>query len=83
MDDKKRMEELVKLLSEAAEAYYAKDIEIMPNVTYDALCDELQALEEKTGTILAGSPTLKVGYEAVDYLPKERHASPMLSLAKT
>ena len=83
MDDKKRMEELVKLLSEAAEAYYAKDIEIMSNVTYDALYDELQALEEKTGTVLAGSPTLKVGYEAVDFLPKERHASPMLSLAKT
>ncbi len=77
------MEELTELLNRAAEAYYARDIEIMPNVTYDALYDELQMLEEKTGTVLAGSPTLKVGYEAVDYLPKERHASPMLSLAKT
>ena len=83
MDDRKRMEELTELLNRAAEAYYARDIEIMPNVTYDALYDELQMLEEKTGTVLAGSPTLKVGYEAVDYLPKERHASPMLSLAKT
>ena len=83
MNDKKRMEELVAILNEAAEAYYAKDIEIMPNVTYDALYDELVALEEKTGTVLAGSPTLKVGYEAVDYLPKEAHASPMLSLSKT
>ncbi len=83
MDDKKRMEELVSLLNEAAEAYYAKDTEIMPNVTYDALYDELVELEEKTGIVLASSPTHKVGYEAVDFLPKQRHDSPMLSLAKT
>ena len=31
----------------------------------------------------AGSPTLTVGYEAVDELPKETHESPMLSLDKT
>ncbi|MCM1552178.1 MAG: NAD-dependent DNA ligase LigA, partial [Butyrivibrio sp.] len=29
------------------------------------------------------SPTVNVGYEAVDELPKERHESPMLSLGKT
>ena len=33
--------------------------------------------------MLAGSPTVTVGYEAVDELPKERHESPMLSLDKT
>ena len=33
--------------------------------------------------VLAGSPTVKVGYEAVDELPKEAHESPMLSLDKT
>ena len=32
---------------------------------------------------MAGSPTTAVGYESVDELPKERHASPMLSLDKT
>ena len=32
---------------------------------------------------MAGSPTVSVGYEAVDELPKERHESPMLSLGKT
>ena len=45
--------------------------------------DELQALEKETGTILANSPTISVGYEAVDQLPKEEHESPMLSLDKT
>ncbi|MCR5129753.1 MAG: NAD-dependent DNA ligase LigA [Lachnospiraceae bacterium] len=77
------MRELVDLLHRASQAYYAEDIEIMPNVEYDRLYDELQALEEKTGVVLAGSPTVSVGYEAVDSLPKERHASPMLSLGKT
>ncbi|MBR6094030.1 MAG: NAD-dependent DNA ligase LigA [Lachnospiraceae bacterium] len=77
------MLELHKLLKDASRAYYADDEEIMSNFEYDALYDELVALEEKTGVVLSGSPTTNVGYEAVDYLPKERHASPMLSLAKT
>ena len=47
------------------------------------LYDELEALEKETGTVLAGSPTITVGYEAVDELPKERHERPMLSLGKT
>ena len=55
----------------------------MSNAEYDELYDELLMLEEKTGTVLAGSPTVNVGYEAVDNLPKETHESPMLSLDKT
>ncbi len=78
-----RMKELVAVLSEAAKAYYAEDREIMSNLEYDKLYDELVALEAKTGTVLAGSPTITVGYEAVDELPKEAHEAPMLSLGKT
>ena len=78
-----RMKELVNILSEAAEAYYAKDEEIISNYEYDRLYDELEALEKECDMVLAGSPTLKVGYEAVDELPKEKHAAPMLSLGKT
>ncbi len=55
----------------------------MSNFAYDKLCDELAALEQETGMVLAGSPTISVGYEAVDELPKEAHESPMLSLGKT
>ncbi len=84
MDAKiERIKELNQILKEAAEAYYAKDVEIMSNFEYDALYDELVALEEETGMILAGSPTQTVGYAAVDELPKEVHEKPMLSLAKT
>lgn len=83
MDSTARIKELVKILNEASKAYYANDAEIMSNFEYDRLYDELVKLEEETGMVLAGSPTRNVGYESVDFLPKERHASLMLSLDKT
>lgn len=85
MDEKtrNRMKELVSILNKASEAYYAQDTEIMSNYEYDRLYDELTQLEEITGVTLADSPTVHVGYEAVEELPKERHERPMLSLAKT
>ena len=78
-----RMRELIPVLQKASRAYYAQDTEIMSNFEYDRLYDELQALEAETGIVLSGSPSVTVGYEAVDALPKERHEKPMLSLAKT
>ena len=80
---RKRMTELVETLNKASQAYYAQDREIMSDFQYDKLYDELQELEKKTGVILANSPSIHVGYEAVEELPKERHEKPMLSLAKT
>ena len=81
--DTRRMQELVELLNRAAKAYYQDADEIMSNYEYDALYDELQALEAKTGVTLSSSPTANVGYEVLSELPKERHPSPMLSLDKT
>lgn len=78
-----RMKELVPLLQKASQAYYQEDREIMSNREYDELYDELVRLEEETQTVLTGSPTVSVGYEAVDELPKETHEAPMLSLDKT
>lgn len=83
MDQTRRMKELVQLLNQAAKAYYQEDREIMSNLEYDRLYDELLELEKQTGTVLANSPTVHVGYEAVNELPKEAHESPMLSLDKT
>ena len=77
------MRELIDLLNAASKAYYAEDREIMSNYEYDALYDELVALEAETGIVMSDSPTVNVGYESVDELPKERHESPMLSLGKT
>lgn len=84
MDNKiNQMKEKVKLLNEAARAYYQEDREIMANIEYDRLYDELQELEYETGIILSNSPTIHVGYEVLSNLPKERHERTMLSLDKT
>lgn len=85
MDSSKieRMKYLSETLNQAARAYYSQDKELISNFEYDRLYDELAGLEAETGTILADSPTINVGYEAVDELPKEQHESPMLSLDKT
>ena len=84
MDDKLLlMKEKIKLLNEANKAYYQEDREIMSNYEYDKLYDELKEMEEETGLILSNSPTIKVGYELLSNLPKERHEKTMLSLDKT
>ena len=83
MEKQQRIKELVSKLNEAARAYYQEDREIMSNREYDALYDELAALEKETGIVLAGSPTMQVGYEVLSELEKVPHDSPMLSLDKT
>ena len=65
-----KMKELAQKLNQASKAYYQEDREIMSNLEYDALYDQLVELEKETGTVLAGSPTISVGYESVDALPK-------------
>ena len=83
MDKKQEIRERIELLNRAAKAYYMDAEEIMPNIEYDRLYDELAALEKETGIVFANSPTQKVGYEVVSDLPKEAHPSRMLSLDKT
>ena len=83
MDQSKRMKELIEILNSASKAYYQENTEIMSNYEYDALYDELAELEKQTGIVMAASPTIHVGYELLTELPKESHASPMLSLDKT
>jgi DNA ligase (NAD+) len=82
-DELQKMKQLVERLNEAAKAYYQENREIMPNIEYDRLYDELLALEQETGVVLSDSPTVRVGYELLTSLPKEAHESPMLSLDKT
>ena len=77
------MKELVNTLNSASKVYYAQDDEVMSDLQYDRLYDELVSLEKETGITLSNSPTQHVGYESVDSLPKERHPVPMLSLGKT
>ena len=82
MDEKKKIEELVKTLNEASEAYYNGQDEIMSNYEWDGMFDELTRLEEKTGYILPESPTQNAGFEESNG-EREAHEYPALSLAKT
>ena len=83
MDKRKRIKELVEILNKAAKSYYVDAVEIMPNIEYDKLYDELVSLEKETNIVLSNSPTQNVGYETASELPKKAHESPMLSLDKT
>lgn len=78
-----RMKALIQQLNDASEAYYGTNVEKMSNLEFDTLYDELTALEQELGIILANSPTQNVGYEVVSSLPKETHTIPALSLEKT
>ena len=83
--DRNRMQEMIRRLNEASEAYYGGRDEIMSNFEWDALFDELTRMEEETGLILPNSPTQKVNTAAEDNIAgeKEAHEYPALSLAKT
>jgi DNA ligase (NAD+) len=84
MDNKLQiMKDKIEILNKAARAYYQEDREIMPNIEYDRLYDELVNMEKETGIVLSNSPTINVGYEVLSNLPKEQHEKPMLSLDKT
>lgn len=83
MDKIKRMSELNEILAKASDVYYNSGAEIMSDHEYDALYDELEALEKETGVILNGSRTQKVGYEVSDSLKRVKHPTKMLSLDKT
>ena len=84
MEEKQnRMRELVARLNEAAKAYYQQNTELMSNLEYDALYEQLEALEKETGIVLNNSPTVRVGYELLSELEREEHQTPMLSLDKT
>ena len=83
MSDLDRMKELIRILNEAGKAYYQQNKEVMSNLEYDKMYDELLKLEKETKTVLSNSPTIHVGYELMTALEKEAHPSPMLSLDKT
>ena len=78
-----RMKALIPRIREADTAYYKHDKPIMTDREYDALCDELLALEKSTGIVLSGSPTQTVAGEVLEGLTEVVHTRPMLSAAKT
>lgn len=82
-EKKSRIEYLVKYLNKCCDEYYNKNNPSLSDAEYDALFDELTALEKETGLVYPDSPTQRAGYEVLSELKKVSHDIPLLSLAKT
>ncbi|MGH2858073.1 MAG: NAD-dependent DNA ligase LigA, partial [Solirubrobacteraceae bacterium] len=77
-----RAAELRRMLEHHGYRYYVLDDPEIGDAEYDALLDELRALEsEHPELVTPDSPTRRVGGEPVSDLVKVRHPEPMLSLA--
>ena len=79
---KERIQQLVRELNEASDAYYNGQAERMTDYEWDQRFDELKQLEQATGIILPESPTQKVSEDTIAG-QKEEHEYAALSLAKT
>jgi DNA ligase (NAD+) len=80
-DPAARAAELRRELEYHSHRYYVLDDPEIGDDVYDALLDELRAIEADHPELLTpDSPTQRVGGKPVDYLVKTRHLQPMLSL---
>ena len=77
-----RMKFLVRKLNEYSDSYYFGSTPQVSDEEFDALMDELRALEEATGTVLPDSPTHSVGAEAVSEFLPHTHLARLWSLDK-
>ena len=73
---------LVDKLNDLAYRYYVLDEPILSDKEYDALYDELVALEKQTGIVLEDSPTKRVGGEPLKEFVKHTHIKRLYSLDK-
>ena len=81
-DVRARAAELREQLRHHGYRYYVLDDPEIEDDAYDALLDELRAIEaEHPELVTPDSPTQRVGGEPVSELVKVRHEIPMLSLA--
>lgn len=83
MEKIEHIKSLVKQLNHYRNEYYNNQNSEISDFEYDNLYDELLALENETGFVMATSPTQTVGYEVKSELSKVKHNHPMLSLDKT
>ena len=81
-EKKKRMEELIREISNASYAYYVLDDPYISDMQWDRLYDELRALEAETGCVLPDSPTQKVGGETLKGFEEHTHINRLWSMDK-
>ncbi|CAK7086614.1 NAD-dependent DNA ligase LigA [Tissierella sp.] len=83
MDNEKRIDELIEIISDLNYHYYTLDDPKVSDKEYDLLYDELVKLERETGIIHPYSPTQRVGGELVDKFEKHIHLGKLWSLDKS
>lgn len=76
------MRELVDYLNKTAHAYYVLDNPIISDKEWDALYNELLAMEKETGVVLPDSPSKRVGGEPLAAFRQHRHISRLWSMDK-
>lgn len=76
------MQELVDLLNYYSSAYYFGDAPKVSDAEFDSLMDELQALEQESGLVLADSPTHRVGGQPTSAFAPHQHIMRLWSLDK-
>ncbi len=81
MNDRQR--ELTEILNRWAYEYYVLDKPTVSDKEYDALYDELCALEKESGVVLDDSPTRRVGGEPIKGFEKHTHIERLYSLDKS
>ena len=80
-DPARRAAALREQLAHHAEDYYVRDAPTIPDADYDALFQELQAIEAAHPELLTpDSPTQRVIGAVLDGLTPVRHRVPMLSI---
>lgn len=82
MEFKEQMEKLIAELNRYNYHYYTLDQPLVSDKEYDALYDQLVALERETGVKLPDSPTQRVGGEILKGFTPHRHLAPLWSLDK-
>ncbi len=76
-----RADVLRRQIEDAGKAYHERDEQLIPDVEYDLLVRELEAIEQAHPELAAAdSPTRQVGGKVSSRFAEVRHAVPMLSL---
>ena len=78
-----RQRELTDILNKWAYEYYVLDAPTVSDKEYDALYDELRALEEASGEVYPDSPTRRVGGEPIKAFERHEHIARLFSLDKS
>ena len=83
MNTQETMQQYINQLNQWSYEYYVLNNPTVSDKKWDEVYDKLKVLEDKTGIVLANSPTHRVSGEVANELVKVKHSEPMLSSDKS